>query len=114
MSIAVIIPAYNGARFLSRTIESVLAQDYTDWSLTIIDDGSTDGTAAVAHRFAPNDHRIRVFEQPNAGVGAARNRGLAETEGSSEFVIFLDHDDVWELDALSTLVEALQRNPAAV
>src|SRR5260370_14657781 len=114
MSIAVIIPAYNGARFLSRTVESVLAQDHTDWSLTIVDDGSADGTADVALDYANDHDRISVVQQPNLGVGAARNRGLAEADPACEYVIFLDPDDVWEPNALSSLLEALERGPDAV
>lgn len=114
MSIAVIIPANNGARFLSRTIESVLAQDYTDWSLTIVDDGSADGTADVACAYADGHDRISLVRQPNADVGSARNRGLTEADPACEHLIFLDHDDVWEPNALGVLLGALERMPRAV
>ena len=112
--VSVVIPAYNGEAFLGRAIESVQAQRFAEWMLIVVDDGSADGTVGVAHEYAAGDRQVRVVEQANAGVGAARNRGLAEAEAGAEFVIFLDQDDVWEPDALAVLVEALERQPEAV
>lgn len=112
--ISIIVPAFNGARFLEQTIESVLAQTLAAWELVIVDDGSADDTAALAERYARQDARVRLVRQSNAGVGAARNRGLAEADTASEYVIFLDHDDVWENDALERLSLALQDDPGAV
>src|SRR5205823_6163014 len=78
MRVSVVIPTYNGERFLSQTIESVLAQTISDWELIIVDDESLDSSLAIARAYANRDARIRVACQANAGVGAARNRGLAE------------------------------------
>ncbi|HEX3575854.1 MAG TPA: glycosyltransferase [Rhodopila sp.] len=75
MQIAIVIPAYNVAPFLSDAIRSVLGQTHAGWSLIVIDDGSTDSTASVASRF--RDPRIRLIRQPNCGVSAARNAGIA-------------------------------------
>lgn len=82
-----IIPVYNGAKYLAEAIESVLAQTYTDHSILVIDDGSTDKSADIAATFPG----VRVIRQANAGVSAARNRALRETQ--SEYIVLLDSDD---------------------
>jgi glycosyltransferase involved in cell wall biosynthesis len=110
MRIGVVTPAYNVALYIGATIRSVLAQTHQDWTMTIVDDGSTDDTGAIAAEF--NDPRIRVIRQCNAGVSAARNRGLAETH--AEAVSFLDADDCLSPDALALLAAALDADPAAI
>lgn len=112
--VSVIIPAYNREKYLVYSIESVLAQTYPSWELTIVDDGSTDATRAVAEEYAQKHPRIRVVSQPNGGVAAARNRGFAESDPATEFVIFLDSDDIWEPYTLETLVKALEAHPEAI
>jgi glycosyltransferase involved in cell wall biosynthesis len=114
MRVSVVIPAYNAGRFLRWTIESVQAQTIGDWELVVVDDGSSDDTADIACRVAEGDPRVRVISQPNAGVASARNRGLAGSTARTEHVIFLDADDVWEKDALESLLRALNTNPQAV
>lgn len=114
MTISIIIPAYNSEDFLAATIESVLAQTRTDWELLIIDDGSTDGTFSIAACYAARDRRIRALRQANAGCAAARNRGVAEVAPGAEYVAFLDHDDLFEPDALQVLAGALEGHPEAV
>ncbi len=92
--ISIILPSYNGARFLPRAIASVLAQDYSDWELLIVDDGSTDGTCAVAEAYAATDLRIRVLlNGTNQGIQKSLNRGLREARG--EYVARIDDDDTW-------------------
>src|SRR5947209_3795753 len=91
MRVSVIIPLYNKAPYVRRTLDSVRAQTFADYEVIVVDDGSTDGGAAVVEGFG--DPRFRLIAQPNAGPGAARNRGLAEAGG--EFVAFLDADDEW-------------------
>jgi len=106
-NISVVIPTHGGD-FLSAAVQSVRAQTLTDWELVIVDDGSTDGTAEVARRLAVEDPRVRVVTSPqNGGVAAARNRGLAAISTGSDYVAFLDHDDVWMPDALEALRGAL-------
>jgi glycosyltransferase involved in cell wall biosynthesis len=112
--ISVVIPAYNRERFLPAAIDSVLAQSITDWELVISDDGSTDGTRAIADCYAAAEERITAIHNPNGGVAVARNRGLLATDPRSEFVILLDSDDLWEPDALATLVDALEERPDLV
>jgi glycosyltransferase involved in cell wall biosynthesis len=112
--VSVVIPAYNRQKYLPFSVESVLGQTYPHWELTIVDDGSTDATPAIAQEYARKYPGIRVVSQPNGGVAAARNRGFAESDPNTEFVIFLDSDDIWEPYALETLVEALDSHPEAL
>jgi len=77
--ISIIIPAYNAERFIAKTIESVLHQTFEDWELIIVNDGSTDGTVAVAGAYL--SEKIQLFSQANAGVSVARNNGIAKAKG---------------------------------
>jgi glycosyltransferase involved in cell wall biosynthesis len=108
--IGIVTPAYNVAPWIGDAIASVLAQSHPDWTLTIVDDGSTDTTAEVAARFP--DPRIRLIRQPNAGVAAARNAGIAQAGGDA--LLFLDADDWLTPDALSRLVATLAAAPGAI
>ena len=112
--VAVVIAVQNGETFLAEAIEGVLAQTRTDWSLIVIDDGSTDGTVAIARTYCERDTRVRVVQQSKSGVSVARNRGLSECDPDSPYVIFLDGDDVWEPDALEVLVDTLEAAPGYV
>jgi len=109
MKVSVVIPVHNGERYLSQAIESVLAQTHRDLELLIVDDGSTDGSRAVAERFARRDGRVRVLAQPNRGVAGAGNRGLEEAR--CEWVARLDADDVFLPGKLERQVAFLRRNP---
>ena len=77
--ISVIIPVYNAFRYLAKTVSSVQAQTFTDWELLLVDDGSKDGSVALAEELCRQDSRIRTFSQQNAGAAAARNYGLAQS-----------------------------------
>jgi glycosyltransferase involved in cell wall biosynthesis len=109
--VSVIIPAYNSEGYLASTLDSVRDQTLPAWELIVYDDGSTDGTVAVAEQYAARDRRIRVGSGANAGVAAARNQGFAMSDPRSDYVIFLDNDDQWEPDALATLVGVLDAHP---
>lgn len=106
-----IIPSFNRATFIGATIESVLAQQYTDNEIIVADDGSTDDTMQVLDRYRG---RIHVYRQDNAGPGAARNLGLRHARG--KYVAFLDSDDLWFPWTLTTYKELidLHGQPAIV
>jgi glycosyltransferase involved in cell wall biosynthesis len=110
MRIGIVTPAYNVAPYIGDAIRSVLAQTHRAWTMTIVDDGSTDQTAAVAAGFG--DPRIRLIRQRNAGVSAARNRGVGATY--AEAVLFLDADDWLHPDALGTLAATLRSAPGTI
>ena len=109
--ISVIIPIYNGGRFVESAVKSVLAQTVSDWELVIVNDGSTDGTRAILERLCAQDARIHVHHQPNGGVSAARNAGIALAKG--EYLAFLDADDEWYPDCLETYERVLAAYPQA-
>lgn len=113
MRISIGIPAYNAERYLGSTLDSVLAQTFREWECIVVNDGSRDSTAKIAQRYAEKDSRIRYLTQENSGVAAARNRAFKEMR-STEYVIFLDADDIWDSDALEVLVNALDAAPNAV
>jgi hypothetical protein len=106
----VIIPCFNAERFLDAAIESCLAQTLPDLEVLVVDDGSTDDSATRAGAWATRDRRVRVIRQPNAGVGAARNAGLAAATG--EFVGFLDADDLIEPEKLERQSAILGGDPS--
>jgi glycosyltransferase involved in cell wall biosynthesis len=106
--ITVLMPAYNRERYIRDAIESVLAQTRTDFELLIVDDGSTDGTAARVASY--RDPRIRLLRNPqNLGIPATRNRGISEARG--EFIAMLDSDDIAHPRRLEKQVAFLERRP---
>ncbi|MFI0727743.1 glycosyltransferase family 2 protein [Streptomyces sp. NPDC021225] len=109
--VSVVIPCHDYARYLPQAVASVLAQTYADWELVVVDDGSRDDTAAVARSLIADhpERRIRLLEQANAGVSAARNAGIAATTG--RYVLPLDADDVLAPTMLEQTVAVLERRP---
>ncbi len=106
--VTVLMPVYNGERYLRQAIDSVLAQTYANWELVLVDDGSQDRTAVIAQGY--QDPRIRYHYQENRGQAAALNKGLALAQG--EFVTTLDADDWYPPDSLAVRVAYLQQHPA--
>jgi glycosyltransferase involved in cell wall biosynthesis len=107
--VSVIIPAFNRGWCLREAVDSVLAQEFTDFELIVVDDGSTDGTAELLEAYRP---KVRLLRQANRGVSAARNRGIAAARG--ELIAFLDSDDLWLPKKLSTQVEFFRVHPDAL
>lgn len=110
--ISVIVPVYNGERFLAETLRSALLQTYPHFEIIVVDDGSRDGTGAITAELARKDARLRAVRQENAGVAAARNRGIAEARGS--LVAPLDADDLWRPEKLAKQVAAFARGGPSV
>lgn len=125
---SIIVPLYNKAPYVKKALESIVSQTLKDWELIVIDDGSTDGSADVVRDFirvndemsrdkslneslSLNDERIRLILQENAGVAAARNRGVKESQG--EYVCFLDADDWWEQEYLAEMDKLIVEYPKA-
>ena len=108
-TVSVIMPAYNAERYLETAVESVLRQTFTDFELLIVDDGSADGTVAVARRYADRDPRVRVLQQRNAGPGPARNTAFRAAAG--RFFAFLDSDDEWDDTFLAEQLAVLAMRP---
>ena len=106
VKVSVIMPAYNSEVYIRESIDSVLAQTFADFELIVVDDGSTDTTAAIAESYS--DSRIRLIRQPNRGVSVARNTGLEASQG--QFITFLDSDDLYYPDFLKTLHRLIQSN----
>ena len=104
--VSVIIPVYNCDRYLAEAIESVLAQTYQPLEIIVVDDGSTDDSAAVAKRFGS---LVRYYYQAQSGAAAARNYGLEVAQGS--FLAFLDADDFWVKDKLTRQMQVLESEP---
>lgn len=104
--VSVIIPVFNGEAYISEAIDSVYGQTWSNLEIIVIDDGSTDGTAALLAR---DNRDVRYVHQPNAGIGAARNRGLDCARG--EYISFIDADDIWIADKLERQMSVFRTRP---
>ena len=105
--ISVVIPLYNKEKQIACTLQSVFEQTFQNFEIVIVDDGSTDNSVEEVEKF--DDSRIRLIHQTNAGVSAARNRGIEEASG--ELIAFLDADDVWMPEYLATQYGLYQKYP---
>ena len=101
--ISIIVPVYNTEKYLTRCLDSILGQSFTDFELLLIDDGSTDGSGLICDSYADRDRRIRVFYKKNGGVSSARNLGIDKAQG--EWLYFVDSDDELLPDGLKVLVD---------
>lgn len=110
--ISIIVPVYNSARYLPQCIESILNQTCPDFELLLIDDGSRDSSGEICESYAERDTRVRVIHQENAGVSAARNRGLDEAGG--EYVMFVDSDDYIDPAFLERARREIQASDAEI
>ena len=110
--VSVVVPVYNAAVFLERTVASIQAQDYAPLEILLVDDGSRDDSLAVCNRIAAGDERVRVFAQENQGASGARNTGIQNALG--EYISFVDSDDWIQPAMISTMVEAMLRRASSV
>jgi glycosyltransferase involved in cell wall biosynthesis len=112
--ISIILPTYNGATYISRAIESVVAQSYTDWELLVISDGSTDTTADIVAEYLKKDSRIQyVKNDSNLGIQKSLNRGLHLAQG--KYIARIDDDDQWiDTEKLTKQLNFLQQHPGCL
>lgn len=108
--VSVVMPVFNGERYIGEAMDSVLKQHDAELELIVVDDGSTDSTLKIVKRFADNDPRVRLVTRPNSGRPAfPRNDGIAMARG--EYLCFIDHDDIYDVDRTRLLLNGLERNP---
>lgn len=113
MTVSIIVPVYNVAKYLAECIQSVLDQTFQSWELILVNDGSKDCSGAICDDYATKDDRIRVIHKSNTGVSDTRNVGLSTARG--KYVIFLDADDYWyDHGALEVLVSTAQKHRADI
>lgn len=108
--ISIIMPAYNAEKFVYKAISSVLSQTYINWELIVVDDGSTDTTAAIVKEFEQKDRRIKYYYQQNKRQAAARNFAISLSRG--EWIAFFDADDLWISTKLKIQTEYFKKFPA--
>ena len=108
MRVSTVIAAYNAERTIAGAIESALLQECADHEIIVVNDGSSDNTAAVLDHYRG---RIKVLSQRNQGAGAARNAGAAQATG--RYLAFLDADDIWLPEKLAAMIAELEHHPAA-
>ncbi len=111
-AVSIVIPCYNGASWLDETLASLAGQSCADWEAVVVDDGSTDESAQIARRWHGGDRRVRLVQQANAGLPAARNAGVRESRG--RYLVFLDADDLLEPEFLMLMRDALEGEPEAM
>ena len=110
--VSIIVPVYNAERHIKQCVDGILAQSIPNFELLLVNDGSTDLSGALCEQYATADDRVRVFHQKNAGVSAARNRGLEEAAG--EYLTFVDSDDYLDKGFLQEALEEIEREEADV
>ena len=104
--ISFIVPIYNAEQYLPACLDSLLGQTVRDLQIILVDDGSTDGSLAIAQRYAAQDTRVEVYEQPHAGQSAARNKGLSYVKG--DYLAFVDADDTIDANWSETMLQAIE------
>ena len=110
--VSVVVPTYNRAYCLRRTLDSALAQSHRSLEILVVDDGSTDETGSMVRELCGSDQRVKYVRQENRGVSAARNRGMSLAQG--DYIAFLDSDDVWKPWKLETQLACFRGRPEVV
>ena len=110
--ITVVVPIYNVEKYLPQCIESILAQDYSNLEIILVDDGSPDNCGVMIDEYAKKDKRIRIVHQQNAGLSAARNTGIKIAKG--KYITFIDSDDFIDVDFISYLYQLIKEHDADV
>lgn len=110
--VSIIVPIYNVEKYLEKCVCSILNQDYNNLEVILVNDGSTDKSLEICERLQKKDNRIKIINQKNLGVSAARNNGFYYSKG--DYICFIDSDDIIEIDMVSTLVKLLQENECEV
>ena len=105
--VTIIVPIYNAEKTLHRCIDSVLCQEYSDFELLLVNDGSSDSSGDICREYAQKDSRIQLIDKPNTGVSASRNLAISMARGT--YLQFLDSDDWITPNATRLLVEAAQK-----
>ena len=105
--VSVVIPAYNAQTTIEETVRSVIKQTHRSLEILIVDDGSTDKTAEIVRHMIEQDSRIRLLQQKNQGVAAARNLAISQAKG--DLIAVLDADDTWHPEKLARQIERLQQ-----
>lgn len=113
MTVSIIMPNYNGAFYMSQSIQSVLDQIYQDWELLIVDDHSTDDSVKVIESFAEKDARIQLLFNKKGSKGAASARNVALKQAKGKYIAFLDNDDIWLKNKLSHQVSVMEQEQMA-
>lgn len=111
-SISVIVPFYNVEAYLAECLDSILEQDVVHLEVLLVDDGSPDGSRAIAERYVAQDDRVRLVTRPNGGLGAARNTGVREARG--RYLTFIDSDDVLPRGALRALLDTIEASGSQI
>lgn len=113
MTFSVIVPVYNVEKYIAQCVESVLTQNYEDFELILVDDGSTDASGKICDHFAASDSRIQVIHKKNGGASDARNAGIKAATG--DYLLFLDSDDFWQTErVLDHIFHMLDRTGVTV
>lgn len=106
--VSIIMPVYNGEKFLRESIESVLDQSFSNFEFIIINDGSKDNSLNIIDEYTNKDNRIKVIDQKNQGVSVARNNGILKSTG--KYIAFIDCDDIWDINKLKIQLEEFKRD----
>ena len=110
--ISIIIPAYNAEKYIEKCLQSIIYQEYKDFEVIIVNDGSTDNTKEICKKYADLDSRIRLISTENKGAGSARNTGLTEAQG--RYISFIDADDFVSENYYSRMYKMIEEGNADI